>query len=652
MNKFIDNINIKQYLIIGISLIIPFLVYAAILMIDLPSNMADLIRHEVSWLLVVFAGLLYISYSVKGWLGISLSLTTTLALFALPLARLWSTGVSQIFAWGGILTWTDSAGYYIHAGNILQGLSMTSSIHHARPFFVGILCFLFWLTHLNLQITLSILTALIGISCFFLAREVQKSYGTSAGILVILCLFLFIRPLIGSVMTENLGLCLGTLSLALLLRGARKMSLNMSLMGLFILTIALNVRTGAFFVLPFILLWGCYVFRGSKLISNKFFLGGISLILLGFILNSLLLKAIAAEDGSSSYGNFAFMFYGVITKSDWLQIFRDYPELGKMSSNQLIEEKSYEILWTTIMNNPINSIQGIINEWRKLFFEENYSIFFIERINKLELGLRLIAFMGLIKCLFDWKKPINSLIILYGIGVFLSVPFLAGSFRTYAATIVIVPLFSAIGLSTILEKICVFLSQYGLKFMKNIKKTYPINLKIPNILKDNFYKKPDQSVSWQNNILPIFSLSLVIISFISPIIIKNTVKTPTFSNISCPSGLETVYFRNNPGSSINLVNDKNIINSHFPNIRLTDFREGLNNLQWMKQEISKLSQIDSELTLFNIYDWTWLVAKSAEIPKKPQWMLACGKTETTGEIRLFYADYLKAISSQINSDSK
>lgn len=644
MNKIIRDINVKQYLIITISLIIPFIVYTAILTIDLPNNIGELIRHEVSWLLIIFAGLLYLSYSLKGWLGISLSLTTTLALFAFPLARLWSTGVGEIFAWGGLLTWTDTDGYYTSATNLLQGLTMSPTIHNARPIFVGMLSTFLGLTQQNLQITLAILTAFVAISCFFVAREIQETFGNVVGVLVIICLFIFIRPLIGSLMTENLGLCLGNLSFAMLLRGARQMKINISLLGIFVLTIALNARTGALFVLPALLFWGAYVFRQSKWFSEKFLLGGFSVILLGFILNSLLLKLIGHPDGSSSYGNFAFMFYGVITQTDWTQIFKDYPEINELGSDKAIEKEALTIVWQTIRDNPLNSVKGVIYEWRKFFLKDNISIFFIER-NQLEFSLRFFALLGLFTCFFHRKKPHASLIIIYAFGVFVSIPFLAGSFRTYASTVIIFSLLSGVGLALILQKI-----------------VYPIFLFIINILpKNSFYHSinltqflptknhPQMSpiFSWQDKILPIFSLLLIILSFIGPIIIKKVSHPPDTSNVSCPSGLETFYFRNNPGSSINLVSDDRIMDTHLPNIRISDFRRGFQSWKsrWGKDVIS-LEQLEPGLTLFNAHNWTWLVTKSDLIPQEQGWILACGIREKAETISLFHAHYLHPLSSK------
>jgi hypothetical protein len=585
-----------------------------------------------------------VSYGLPGWLGRVSSLSSTLVLFALPLARLWSTGTSEGMVLGGLLPWSDANMYYWHTGNVLQGLSMKPNINNSRPLFVGILAVVLGLTQQNLQLTLGILTALIAMSCFLVAREIQQTYGTAAGVLVILGLFIFIRPLIGSLMTENFGLCLGLLSFALLLRGARQMSLSITLVGLFVLTIALNVRTGTFFVLPALLVWGGYVFRGSKRFSGKFLLGGTSVILLGFMLNSLLLKAIGHPEGGSSYGNFAFMFYGVITQTDWQQIFKDYPELNQLRGAQA-EEKAYAIVWETIRENPLTSIKGIIGQWKDFFFNNYFSIFFIER-NELESSLRGLASVGLAACLFKWRQASASLMIMYALGFIASVPFLAGSFRTYAATVIIFPLLSALGLALILQKVIQPLFQFSLNLLERRSLIPHLNL-IKFLAARNARQDSPTLPSWQDKTLPVFSLALVIVSCIGPIIIKQISHAPQTSHLSCPPSLEAQYFRNNPGSSINLVSDDAIIDSHLPNIRISDFRKGLNTFApWLKEEPKAFAQLSAELTIVDTYKWMWLVAKSNLIPQERGLILACGTREIIESLTLFHADYLEPESSQ------
>ena len=644
--NLIKNINpegIKTVVKTIISLIIPILIYASILAIDLPEELGSAARYGVSWLLAGLALLLYVSYGLPGWLGRVSSLSSTLVLFALPLARLWSTGASEAMVLGGLLPWSDANAYYRHASNLLQGLSMEATYHAQRPVFVGILAVVLRLTQQNLQITIAILTALIAISCFFVAREIQQTYGTAAGILVILCLFIFIRPLIGTTMTENSGLCLGLLSFTMLLRGARQMRMGIILLGIFVLTIALNARTGAFFVLPALVVWGGSVFRDSKWFSRQFLLGGAIVILLGFMGNSLLLKVIGHPEGSSSYGNFAVMFYGVITQSNWMQIYQDYPEINQLGKAQF-SERTYAIVWETIRENPLISIRGIIQQWREFFFNSYFSIFFIER-NELEASLRVLGSIGLVACLFKLRKPSASLTIMYALGVIASVPFLAGSFRTYAATVIIFSLLSALGLALILQK----LIQPILRFCLNLleRRVLIPHLNLTHFLSTNAQQDSSILPSWQEQALPIFSLALVIVSFIGPITIKQVSHAPQTSHLSCPSGLEARYFRNNLGSSINLVSDETVIDSHLPNIRISDFRRGLKTFApWLKEEPEAFAKLRAGLTILDTYSRQWLVVKSNIIPQERGWILACGTRETIGELNLFRADYLEPVSSQ------
>jgi len=646
--NFPKNINpevTKSILNISISLIIPILIYASILAIDLPEEIGSAARYGVSWLLAGFAILLYLAYRLPGHIGRMSSLSLTLVLFALPLARLWSNGVSEWLIVGGLLPWSDANGYYWDARRLLQGLPMVPSMYNARPLFVGFLSIILGLAQQNLQITIAISTALIAISCYLLTREIQKNYGTAAGVLVLLCLFIFISPFIGSLMTENFGLCCGVLSFALLLRGARKMSLNTTLIGLFVLTIGLNARTGTLFVLPALLLWGGYVFRGSKWFSRQFVLAGVSVILLGFILNSLLLKAIGNPGSGSTYSTFAFIFYGVITQTDWTQMLKDYPKMQQLLPFQ-VEQQAYSILWQTLREHPSASIQGIINEWRKFFFDEHFSIFFIQR-NEMEMSLRVLGSIGLVTCLSKLTKPSASLIIMYALGVIASIPFVGGTsqFRIYAVTVIIFPLLSAIGLALILQKIIHPTLWFGWNLLEQRSLISYLNL-APFLSPSNTQKGSPTLSFWQDKGLLIFSLTLVMLSFIGPITIKQFSYTPQTAHTSCPDGLETQYFRNNPGSSINLVSDDAMTDSHLPNIRISDYRKGLTNFAYWQKESEAFAKLSPGLTILDTYNYEWLVAKSSLIPQERGFILACGTRETIGYLTFFHADYLEPISSQ------
>jgi len=124
-------------------------------------------------------------------------------------------------------------------------------------------------------------------------------------------LFLFYRRFIGTTLTENLGLSLGAVGLAVLWRGSRERQHARVLIGIFLLSLALNARAGAFFVLPLLVLWGMWLFRGRSRLSLRFLVEGIGVVLLAFAINLLLLKVLAPE-GSTAFSNFSYTFYGLV----------------------------------------------------------------------------------------------------------------------------------------------------------------------------------------------------------------------------------------------------------------------------------------------------------------------------------------------------
>ena len=173
-----------------LSLMIPILLYAAVLIIDVPKEIGIVSRYGFTTVVIAIAVVLYPAYRLSGWTGTLASLSLTLILFALPLSGLWNNAVSAEFTIGGLLPWSDASGYYWDARRLLEGDTL-SEFSSRRPLFPAMLAVLLGLTQQNLQVTVAILVAISAISCFFAAREVQRSHGVAAGLLVITILFLF-----------------------------------------------------------------------------------------------------------------------------------------------------------------------------------------------------------------------------------------------------------------------------------------------------------------------------------------------------------------------------------------------------------------------------------------------------------------------------
>jgi hypothetical protein len=92
-------------------------------------------RLDVAFLLVIFLGLIF---SRKGIVWDTISLTLTLVLFSIPLIYKWQTAGFYGYLIGGLLPWSDAAGYYSGAQHLIYDGYLTSWATR-RPLFSGFL---------------------------------------------------------------------------------------------------------------------------------------------------------------------------------------------------------------------------------------------------------------------------------------------------------------------------------------------------------------------------------------------------------------------------------------------------------------------------------------------------------------------------------
>jgi hypothetical protein len=231
------------------------------------------------------------------------------------------------------------------------------------------------------------------------------------------------------------------------------------------------------------------------------------------------------------------------------------------------------------------------------------------------------------------------------IGILLSVPFVPPwdpGIRAYAATIPVFSLFPALGLAFVLTSVSRYIGrrqQSGASLHQE-----------------------------QSSLVTIFGIVLALLSFGGPIIVGALSHPLQYSEITCPAGTETLYFRNSPGSAINLVDDTNQ-GTLLPNIRISDFRNGLNKYAQIFAELPEIPAITQELAKLRaqttiiskaklgkgpIY-WRptyWVIADSTMIPKGRGVVGMCGKQTTNPSIKgyhglvFFYADSMTLVSSK------
>lgn len=606
LSKILPNLNRSWLYSIAI-LAIGILLYSAVLIVSIPGKLNQILVADDSTLLFLVSFLwLYLAYRPSGWLGSLTSFSGTLILFAVQLSGIWRSGLNQSnYILAGLLTMTDTEGYYNSALRLLEGDTF-SVFSSSRPLAHGVLATLLGLTGQNLQLTFAILVFITTTACFLLAREVQRSHGTGAGVLVVTTFFLFYRKYLGTASTENLGLALGAIAMAFLWRGVNKERINLCLLGIFVLTLALNTRAGTFFILPALILWGAWTFRGSSRFSMRFLIGGASMVLLGFIFNSLVLKAVGSPNALSN-SNFSTSLYGLVVGGNWLTAVTKHPELLAIEEPER-SRRIYELAIAAIRANPLSLVKGCLRAWTDFIW--NDFVFSFATSIKVNVVLQLLTLVAFVKCFQQRLSATASFVFAASVGILLSVPFVPpwdAGIRPYAATIPFLLLLPALGLSAIAQK-----SQWN-----------PFKQVSPS-------KEPAL-------ILGIFGLGLVLLTVGGPIVTAFLTQPPQLAKVSCPVDTEVVYFRHSPGSSINLVADNAIGKTYVPNIRIKDFRNMLQRYLDKDPRISEftkeLTKLNSNTTIFNKIDikthkTLWAIADNNLIPKQTGIISACGRRTT------------------------
>ncbi|MCC7119508.1 MAG: hypothetical protein IT310_13370, partial [Anaerolineales bacterium] len=409
----------------------------------------------------LYSILLYFAFRASNRIGDWLSASFTVALFALGLAGLWASGQTQTTVLNGILPLYDAQSYYIDALQLING-DRFSTFSARRPLFPALSATLLSITGYNLMVTLGIFTIIAAYACYFAAKEIQKTHGTEVAVFILMILFLFFRAHSGVHMSENLGVALGALGFALLWQGAARKNLTFLCMGLFIATLALNARAGAFFMLPLLILWVGRLLKEKQKFGWKAALWGMLAVALGFALNLILTRLLAASEGVP-FANFSYTLYGLASGGkSWAYIFSVHPEVLSIPEPEKTK-RIYQLAFDLILSHPLQALQGSFFNWKMLFSDTWYNIYSYVGgenpiVNRLvRWGLYLLGATGIYSWFKDRDDPIKSLIFVSFLGVFISVPFLpptdAYRMRPYAASIIVLAALPALGLEFILNKL-------------------------------------------------------------------------------------------------------------------------------------------------------------------------------------------------------
>lgn len=411
-------------------------------------------EHGFSYRIVYVFILILLSFFLKdGKIRDLVILNLILFIFVMPLAFVWAGAENFYYLDFGLLPRSDAGHYYMHSVSFLNGVKPIACCG-VRPLFSALYSVLLFLTKMNLQAAIALMTFLISFFLFLSSKEMEKVFGATASSLMIISLYLFIRQLLGSLMTENIAVIFAISSFVLFVRAIVQRKASLYYLALFFQTLALLSRTGAFFILPFAVLFAGFLFSKNQLVSLRVVALGMFAVFLAFILNLTLVNNLYSENSHTMAGNFSLSLYGVVNQSDWGQLYKDYPELKKMDRNKrpgLVYRKVFEI----VKNDPIALIAGICRGW-KLFFTGKYSIFFLEKISSLEKLLKLFGVIGIIVLIFHFRNPLCLFLIFANLGIFFSIPFVPiidAGLRTYASVIPFILILPILGIVFCVKKI-------------------------------------------------------------------------------------------------------------------------------------------------------------------------------------------------------
>ncbi len=275
----------------------------------------------------------------------------------------WSHGRTITFSVAGILPVSDASSYYGCANSLID-LGRFAE-HYAgwcghRPIYLGFIASLLAFCGRYLHLVLLVQAALVGVSLAVLARETLRLVGGLGTALALAILWAFAaKTCFLTVTTENAGLALGTLSLALLLCGAERGSRGIILSGIALLSIALNARAGALFVLPLLVLWTGFVARQKRLGPWATMAGAIVAVAVGFVVEYVLIAAGGVGAGAA-HSDFAYTLYGLaVGGKSWTQLAVDHPEIAALPSDAARSQAIYGLAFAVLREHPFGIVGAL-----------------------------------------------------------------------------------------------------------------------------------------------------------------------------------------------------------------------------------------------------------------------------------------------------
>jgi hypothetical protein len=596
-------------------IIVSLIVMAAGLLAGLalfPARVGLSLRQGSLLVLLLISPALAFSFTRRDFRGDMTTLIILAAIFGGAIIGVWASGTSDLNIIAGLLPYNDANGYY-HGARLLSEGQTFHPFSAKRPVFPALLGVLFTIGGQNLQFAIGCLVLISLLAVFFAAREVNHTSGAICTAFFVFALFLFIRRFIGSVMSETLGLPLGVIGFGLLWSGANRKRLMDIYAGIFVLCIGLIARAGPFFMLPFLILWAGWLFRGETKFNWK--VAGFAALaaVLGFGVHLTIFKILAGVN-SSSMGNFSYTFYGlVVGGKGWKQYMVDHPEvmaLVEPAQSQAI----YRYAFDALKADPMGIVRGALAYWRAFFtFDWSGMFGYIEGTSPMEslicrIVMAILTLTGLVAAIREFRRPAFSMLLAGWVGIFLSIPFVPtvdAEIRTYAAAI---PWFAGLAM----------IGLWSLLVQTQLLKITPHG---------------DTPLAGVPYGLGAYAAVVILLTFVGPLLVHALIKPVAVPATSqCPVGSTRLVTTIARGAYINVVDDASRRQSMIPTLRYTDFDLSIKDSPIYSLAV-KIFPVKSGDSFFYGYDYiekrlVYILGRTALFDSNSGFVELCGWQET------------------------
>lgn len=366
------------------------------------------------------------------------------------LVWIWNAETSIGLAVAGAYQISDSMMYWLCSNSLLDmgnfGHPLTTGEWcQRRATYPTFLSGIALVSQRNIFATLLMQAFIASTAIYLLVRRSANCVGALGALLCAALLFIYATvDLFSMTMTENAGLVFGCVGVALLLQAAQHRDVVWMAAGIAMISIALNARAGAFFLLPFLVMWaGITAWLSRKNVWQWVCVASIAMVA-GFMLQALLVLAVGGSPGSS-HGNFSYVLYGLsVGGKGWQQALIDHPELS--GSDAVVSKAIYGFAWKNLTIQPELFLHGLQKNVSYFMSAGTYGF---EKLGAWSVFFKACWWLAWIPMFINRRNPSYLLAALCSLGVVLSAPLLLGDGgpRIFAASVAVDVLQVAIGLS-------------------------------------------------------------------------------------------------------------------------------------------------------------------------------------------------------------